>query len=385
MVKHFLVVVMSTSVLFATGALAQTGRPKIFYSIDVSGNEFKHVVHSGQNVVALTKVFVDDDGENAAIEPATLGLYFYGPNAKELKAIRLFGPRDVGESDEFGPQLEWEDWEGAAYTGFGLFTLDEIPSNSVRLLIVEGDEKVTPDEVIFNRVIDLNSIPTDGELSIHGTNPDDAEIWLRLYPTFPPEENHSVFSDYSQTRYVGGSGGIGFRDPVDDSGEPKVLVGLHLHYWNVIDMIQPIFRRVNANGSLGSTFRGLDHGGDGGGKECDLLVPDDYVVTGLGAETGEVVGSIYLRSKMWLGDGRLGDYVYRTSKCGNTGRNDEHVDVKDGSAAVGIWGRSGRYLDAIGLIQGTLSSAPETPSKPLNGIPDLLKLLQEHDRGDGQH
>jgi len=134
-----------------------------------------------------------------------------------------------------------------------------------------------------------------------------------------------------QTNTAGGSGGSAFADRQIPVGarisEVRVSAG------NYIDGIQLVYTLQD-----GSTFEGPSHGGRGGAGNAFKLDPNEYIV-GISGRCGEYIDSVIIRTNR------------RSSPQfgGNGGRSQYSIDVPSGNQAIGLIGRSGRYLDAIGL------------------------------------
>jgi hypothetical protein len=100
-----------------------------------------------------------------------------------------------------------------------------------------------------------------------------------------------------------------------------------------IDGIQAIYALPD-----GSVFEAPYHGGTGGNSNAFRLEEDEYV-TGISGRFGDYLDSLKIHTNL------------RTSPQfgGSGGRQDFRIDVPAGNRAVALIGRSGRYLDAIGL------------------------------------
>jgi hypothetical protein len=134
-----------------------------------------------------------------------------------------------------------------------------------------------------------------------------------------------------QTRIAGGSGGNGFMDNEIPLGAR--ITEIRVQGGKVIDGIQVVYQLPD-----GSTFEGPYHGGRGGNSNVFRLEADEFV-TGLSGRFGEYLDSLKIQTNL------------RTSPQygGPGGRQDYRIDVPAGNQAVALIGRSGRYLDAIGL------------------------------------
>jgi hypothetical protein len=135
-----------------------------------------------------------------------------------------------------------------------------------------------------------------------------------------------------QTQLVGGAGGLNFNE---DIPENAVVAGIAIYSAGWIDAIQVIYRLPS-----GQLRYGAKHGGDGGRKQPDVfeLRPGEKI-TGLTVKFGGYVDSIRLHTNKRVSQ-PLG---------GQGGTRELSVKIPEGKKMIGIEGRSGRYLDAIGL------------------------------------
>jgi len=155
----------------------------------------------------------------------------------------------------------------------------------------------------------------------------------------------SAFGQTSaQTQVVGGNGGDPFQDISSTSGaritEVRVFTG------TMVDSIQIVYVLPN-----GRTMEGARHGGPGGQAKSFRLDSDEYIV-GISGRYGKNIDSLRIQTNK------------RTSSLygGSGGRQDYRIDVPRDNQAVGLIGRSGILLDAIGLIYApvTLQVAGQT-------------------------
>lgn len=134
-----------------------------------------------------------------------------------------------------------------------------------------------------------------------------------------------------QTRIAGGSGGNGFMDTEIPWGSR--LTEIRIHAGKFVDGIQAVYTLPD-----GSLFEAPFHGGSGGNRSVFRLEANEYV-TGISGRHGEYIDSLRIHTNK------------RTSPQygGSGGRSDYRIDIPAGNQGVGLIGRSGRYLDAIGL------------------------------------
>jgi hypothetical protein len=135
-----------------------------------------------------------------------------------------------------------------------------------------------------------------------------------------------------ETGIAGGTGGTPFGDRDIPAGARIVEVRVQAGEW--VDAVQAVFML-----SDGRTVQGTRHGGSGGNVGVFRLDRDEYVI-GLSGRCGERIDSLRIQTNK------------RTSQVfgGRGGSQDYRIDVPAGNQAVGFTGRSGQYLDAIGLI-----------------------------------
>jgi hypothetical protein len=143
-----------------------------------------------------------------------------------------------------------------------------------------------------------------------------------------------------QTNIAGGSGGNGFLDSEIPVGAR--ITEIRLHTGKFIDGIQAVFLLPD-----GSIIEGPFHGGSGGNSNTFRLETDEYI-TGISGRYGEYIDSLRIHTNK------------RTSPLlgGSGGPQDFRIDVPSGNQAIGFTGRSGQYLDAIGLSYAS-TSRPE--------------------------
>ena len=175
------------------------------------------------------------------------------------------------------------------------------------------------------------------------------------------------FGQLKQSIAVGGTRGGRFEVIPDES---SVLVGFMYtasrHYVGhlTIKAIRPIFRGRHGE-SIGE-WCGVPRG-----KVRRVEAEDGYVVAGLVAKSGNRVDGIrliYMRVK----NGRLNpDDTYRSEWIGGRRGNPETLCAANGHPLIGIYGRKGADLDAIGFIQADPTPSPE----PLRSLEALMPQL----------
>jgi hypothetical protein len=142
------------------------------------------------------------------------------------------------------------------------------------------------------------------------------------------------------TESAGGNGGSEFKD--SEIPLRSRISEIRIHCGAFLDSIQAVY--ILQEGTL---FEGPVHGGNGGRSYAFKLDPDEYV-TGISGRYGNNIDSIVIITNK------------RTSQKfgGNGGGNNFKIDVPAGAQGVGFFGRSGNYLDAIGLAYAPLERSP---------------------------
>lgn len=135
-----------------------------------------------------------------------------------------------------------------------------------------------------------------------------------------------------ETVVAGGGGGSVFADRDIPAGARITEVRVRAGDW--IDSVQAVYTL-----SDGRTVEGTRHGGTGGKVNSFRLDRDEYI-TGISGRGGERIDSLCIQTNK------------RTSQVfgGRGGSQEYRIDVPAGNQAVGFTGRSGKYLEAIGLI-----------------------------------
>ena len=142
----------------------------------------------------------------------------------------------------------------------------------------------------------------------------------------------SSSSAADETAIAGGKGGSAFADRDIPAGAR--ITQVRVRAGERVDAVQAVYLL-----SDGRTVEGTLHGGTGGNVSSFQLDRDEYII-GLSGRCGDRIDSVRIqtnkRSSQDFG-GRGGSQEYR-------------IDVPAGNEAIGFTGRSGKYLDAIGLI-----------------------------------
>lgn len=133
------------------------------------------------------------------------------------------------------------------------------------------------------------------------------------------------------TTVAGGSGGAAFSDTDVPSGARVVQV--HIFSGKMIDAVQLQYALPN-----GQMVMGPRHGGPGG-QERIFRIDSDEFITGISGRYGRQIDALQFHTNK------------RSSEVfgGTGGRQDFNIRTADGYQAIGFVGRSGTYVDAIGL------------------------------------
>jgi hypothetical protein len=150
-----------------------------------------------------------------------------------------------------------------------------------------------------------------------------------------------ILVDERGSKLIGGKGGKPFREVDKDK---KILVGLNFTVDDkVIKSVQPIFR--NPDGKL---THGVSHGKDNG-RKIEVLAKDGYAVGGLNVWAGDKVDGVRVVF-MRVVDGKLDvKDSYESDVVGVEGGLVSRLH-SDGRFIIGVNGREGEYLDALGVV-----------------------------------
>jgi hypothetical protein len=133
------------------------------------------------------------------------------------------------------------------------------------------------------------------------------------------------------TEVYGGSGGSAFADL--DPPDASRIIEVRIRSGEMVDSVQMVYGLID-----GSTVVGPRHGGSGGGLNSFRLDADEYII-GLAGRYGRNLDSLRIVTNK------------RTSQTfgGRGGTSDLRIEVPSGYLVIGFAGRSGVYIDAIGL------------------------------------
>lgn len=155
--------------------------------------------------------------------------------------------------------------------------------------------------------------------------------------------------DLSVTRIVGGRGGSEFSDP--DIPEEARVLEVRVFSGKYVDAVQMIYILPD-----GRVREGARHGGSGGSRNSFRLDSDEYI-TGISVRYGEFLDSIRIHTNK------------KTSQAfgGSGGGNLIQIDVPAGTQGVGFAGRSGDYVDSVGLTYTPLWLRPSGTTDTYGG------------------
>ncbi len=175
----------------------------------------------------------------------------------------------------------------------------------------------------------------------------DELISKHFEPLFNRIDDAREFDKLKKSKRTGGPGGGPFEVVPT---KPSLLVGFdyttstfyggHL----TVKSIRPIFR--SSEGESVGEWHGLPHG-----QASRIKAKDEYVVAGIIAKSGHRVDRVRVIF-MRVEGGRLNpDDTYRSEWIGGLGGGGKTQYAGTGDPIVGIYGRKGHDLDAVGFIQ----------------------------------
>lgn len=170
----------------------------------------------------------------------------------------------------------------------------------------------------------------------------------------------------SRLAAYGGSGGGAF---VDSCPQGSVAVGFDVRTGDWVDQVRLICREISQTGALGATSYTPVRGGNGG-TAASGQCPAGQVLR------GELVGT----NGVWAGKigGRCdtpehifseaGGYMGTVGPFGANGTLSENA-CPAGTAITGIYGRSGSWVDRVGLVCSRLMPKAALPVSAPDGLP----------------
>ena len=191
----------------------------------------------------------------------------------------------------------------------------------------------TPQVEALENIISLSGVPS----LVAGAGPAPAHVGPVLAPAAQPVSSALKPALSLHEGLVGGSGGSRF-----DDGGPETVNGritdVLIHSGQYIDSIQ-----VSEGNPAVLHPR---HGGNGGYPNNLILAGDEYI-TEVSGKYGKFIDSLTIQTNK----GQIGHWG------GDGGKYDFDFAAPPGYAIVGFYGRSGQFLDAIGVI---VAPAPST-------------------------
>ncbi|MFE8597857.1 jacalin family lectin [Archangium violaceum] len=101
--------------------------------------------------------------------------------------------------------------------------------------------------------------------------------------------------------------------------------------------------------SVGSYSFNLSARGGSGGAASSTECPANYVAVGIHGRASNLVASLGLVCRYLYTDGSLGAWYYTAATNGVYAGNSFDIQCPTGQVAVGVHGRSGIFLDALGV------------------------------------
>ena len=170
-------------------------------------------------------------------------------------------------------------------------------------------------------------------------------------------------SNISLSNLSGGNGGSQF---VVLAGPNERITEIAIRSGAYIDAIGITYRKGNKN------FR-RTYGGNGGKKRVFKLKKGE-VITEIGGKSGKYVDSIYIRtnknrSMKWGGNGGSKKFKIKGTKK---------------NPIIGIWGRSGALIDAIGVVRKSSPGTGVAASSSLDGFDPVTSTNSAGDQDCGK-
>jgi hypothetical protein len=166
------------------------------------------------------------------------------------------------------------------------------------------------------------------------------------------------------------------------------LTGVSVRYGTLLDAVVPFCATFNANaGLLGAPGFPMDHhGGAGGQLAGPISCNNDEYVSGMSfgytedSSSGlpKYIGSILIQCKPIRGGRNM-----RTQTVGAAGRfGHGGFACGDNEAVIGMIGRSGGYVDALGIICGPrpVATGPVVSQPPPGPLPKPDATLNQRDQ-----
>ncbi len=173
---------------------------------------------------------------------------------------------------------------------------------------------------------------------------------------------------------AGGSGGTPFSNSCDTAGD--ILVGAKGKFGAFVDRVQGICATVNEILMPEDDGATAAAGGSGGTEEFEQRCPSGHAVGGLRVKTGSFVDSLRIRCGRLQADGTIGGLSTHPIRAGGSGGGaSTDLNCPNNLPARGLRGRSGSFIDRIGLrcdvatVHATNSTDPR---------PDLRVAIRDY-------
>ena len=138
------------------------------------------------------------------------------------------------------------------------------------------------------------------------------------------------------------------------------LVGLSVRSGEWIDQVTPLFAELLDDGSIGKELCGLSYGGRGGAPG-ELRVRPGHVVVGLQTRSGRYVDAIRLLEARWDGAAIVPSERSWTPWIGGRGgveRPERLLEPVGNAVAIGIAGSAGAFVETLTLVSGQVLQIP---------------------------
>jgi|GEM_PF-700489 len=193
-------------------------------------------------------------------------------------------------------------------------------------------------------------------------------------PKKDKKDDGIVVIPYSTTYGKNRFGGRKFKTY---GGKDRILVGFNIWHSTIVNAIQPIYRKLNKNGTLGYRTYGPKYGGYGGRRS--RVMKRGYVATNIWVMEvdyygNKVIGAIVLDYMKW-NKGYLNKVFSRSKIYGKTAAKKWKLYNRyKGTIICGIHGRYGRYLNRLSLLvtqrgyrKGSISAKKPLQTFVVNG------------------
>ena len=179
-----------------------------------------------------------------------------------------------------------------------------------------------------------------------------------------------------QLHLIGGGGGGNFHAPCV---APALLTGVEVRSGDYIDALRPLCVTATGPREVSAPSEGAWQGGFGGGVRRLTCPAGAPIVRGMYVGTDQderVVDDVTLHCSDAAGAVQFDSVSLRSGKGWAT--RDAVEYCAHGQVAIGLHGRSGRYIDALGLICGappaiTPSTTVTSIGKTINRVPPAPK------------